>query len=71
MLIFIIFIGVIFLMPKNSFAIENSINDSTIVLSDSNNINSWMNDYNTDDDGNITSARISEDDDAEEQWVEF
>ena len=28
-------------------------------------------DYNTDDDGNITSAKISDDDAAEEQWVEF
>jgi hypothetical protein len=28
-------------------------------------------DYNTDDDGNITEARISDDDAAEEQWVEF
>ena len=28
-------------------------------------------DYNTDDDGNMTSARISDDDAAEEQWVEF
>lgn len=28
-------------------------------------------DYNTDDDGNMTSAKISDDDAAEEQWVEF
>ena len=28
-------------------------------------------DYNTDDDGNMTSARISDDEAAEEQWVEF
>jgi len=28
-------------------------------------------DYKTDDDGNLTSAKISSDDSAEEQWVEF
>ncbi len=49
LLVFIAFIGVYFLMPINSFAIENTISDSTVVLTDSNNINSWMNDYNTDE----------------------
>lgn len=49
LLIFIVFIGVLFLIPKNSFALDNTISDSTVVLTDSNNINSWMNDYNTDD----------------------
>lgn len=48
-MVFIAFIGVYFLMPINSFAIENTISDSTVVLTDSNNINSWMNDYNTDE----------------------
>ena len=28
-------------------------------------------DYNTDDDGNITEAKISNDNSPEEQWVEF
>ena len=48
-LLFIIFIGILFLVPKNSYAIENTVSDSTVVLTDSNNINSWMNDYNTDE----------------------
>ncbi len=46
--IVIIFIGVIFLIPVNSYALGDSISDSTVVLTNSNNINSWMNDYNSD-----------------------
>ena len=48
-LVFIIFMGILFIIPNNSYAIENSVSDSSVILTDANNINSWMNDYNTDD----------------------
>ena len=48
-LIFIVFIGILFIIPNNSYAIEKGVSNSTVVLTDANNINSWMNDYNTDD----------------------
>ena len=37
------------MIPNNSYAIESEVNNSTIVLTDANSINSWMNDYNVDD----------------------